>query len=84
MIQVGQTFSLGFQLAHRIEATVIELRDQDVVAECVHRCVPTSCYLQAERTTLPLHGTIKYPYDFFAKYFVPMADDAIALAGAHE
>ena len=42
MIQVGQRFSLGYQLAHRIEATVIALEDQHVIVDATHRCPPAS------------------------------------------
>ena len=79
-MNVGQKFSLRWKHPHRIEATITELRQNDLVAEVDHRC-PPSCFLQASRSTLPIHGTLVYRYEDFANLFQPMAEDALALPG---
>ena len=80
-MNVGQCFSLKWKHPHRLEARIMELRENDLVCDVDHRCPPT-CELQQMRTNLPLHGILVYRYDDFAQMFQPMAEDALALPPA--
>lgn len=79
-ITVGSRWALAWKHPHRIEATIVAFEQDVLIAEVDHRC-PITCYLQQMRTTLPLHGMVRYTYREFAKMFVPMVEDAIALSG---
>lgn len=72
----GERYTLALKYPHRVEATIMELRSDYLIAECIHRC-DSSCYLQGMRNTLPLHGQRAFFYDQFAEQFLLMAEDAI-------
>lgn len=79
MITVGSRWSLDWpKYAHLLDATVVALEQEHVVCDVAHRC-GIGCPLQAMRATLPLHGRHKIEYRDFAAYYVPLAEDAIAL-----
>lgn len=82
MIAVGQTWSMRWSMPHRLEVTIIELQQDVIVCETVHRCKPMDCMLQTMRKTLPIHGRMKYEYRDFARWFLPINRDAIALPAA--
>ena len=82
MIQVGQRFTLDWpRYDHLLDCVVIALEQEHVVAEVTHRC-SLGCYLMPLRRTLPLDGLQRYDYDFFGRFFVPLAVDAIAIGPA--
>lgn len=81
MIAVGSRWALAWRHPHRIEATVIALEAEYVVADVVHRCPPT-CELLQMRATLPIEGRLRYTYAAFDRLFERMAEGAIALPGA--
>jgi hypothetical protein len=78
VIAVGSRWSLFWKAPHRLEATVTSLEADHVVAQVDHRC-GFACALKAMSNTIPIEGELRYTYADFAKLFVPMADDAIAL-----
>jgi hypothetical protein len=78
MIAVGTRWSLAWRHPHRLEAVVTALEPDHVLCEVDHRC-GFACYLKGMRGALPIEGPMRYKYDDFAKLFVPMAEDAIAL-----
>jgi hypothetical protein len=79
-MNIGERYSLKYKHPHRLEAVVVELTEDAIICEVDHRC-PATCYLQAERNTLPLHGRRSFLYHEFAELFVAMAREAIALPG---
>ena len=81
-MNIGDRFSLRLALPHRVEATIVSADEHTVVAECVHRCDPP-CYLLSMRETLPIEGRIRYRYDDFARLFMPMAENALALPSSN-
>ena len=77
-MNVGERYTLAWRHPHRVDATIIALEADYIVADVDHRC-PITCEMQQMRATLPMHGRFKYAYDDFAKLFVPLNPDAIAL-----
>ena len=77
MISIGSRWSLAWKHPHRLEATVTALEPDYIVCEVDHRC-GFACYLKASKTT-PIEGEMRYTYADFAKLFVRMNPDAIAL-----
>jgi hypothetical protein len=77
-IHVGDKYTLAWKLPHRVECEIIELQCDYVIVEAVHRC-PITCYLVQMRQTLPIEGRMRYRYPDFAKLFLPLNADAIAL-----
>jgi hypothetical protein len=77
-MNVGERYSLAWKHPHRIECEIIGLETDHVLVEAVHRCPPT-CKLMQMRQTLPIEGRMSYRYDDFAKLFVRINTDAIAL-----
>ncbi len=80
-MQVGETYELAWRWPHRLTATIVELTQDHIVADAVHRC-PITCYLQQMRNTLPLDGTVRYDYRFFSDVFVRVPEGAIPLGPA--
>lgn len=79
MITVGSRWASAWPKSpHLLDVTVVALEQEYVVAQVEHRCT-LGCPLQAMRRALPIHGRMSYEYDFFATFFVPMAEDAITL-----
>ena len=72
-MNIGERYSLKWKHPHRIEAVITQFEQDHVVVEVDHRC-PFSCYLQAMRTTLPVHGIMRYRYPEFAQLFEKMSD----------
>lgn len=81
-MNVGEKYTLAWKMPHRIECEIVAFEPDYVVFEAQHRCAPTKCKLQAMRTTLPIHGEMRFRYDDFAKLFVQLNADAIALPPA--
>ena len=78
-MQIGEKYAMRWKYPHRLEVTVLELRDEYLIAETVHRCPVVSCYLQTMRNTLPIHGRQRYEYPAFAKLFQPIPEGSIPL-----
>lgn len=81
-MNIGQRFSLAWKAPHRIEATITSFEPDYVVVHADHRCLPHRCKLQGLRESLAIHGEMRFRYADFAQLFLPLNDDAIALAGA--
>lgn len=75
---MGETFTLAWKHPHRIECVITALEPDVVVVDAVHRC-PMTCKILQMRQTLPLEGTMRFAYRDFAKLFLPLNADAIAL-----
>lgn len=73
MIVVGSRWSLAWRYRHRVEVTVLALEADHVVTDAVHRC-GFSCDVGKM-----LGGEMRYTYPDFAKLFVPLNPDAVAL-----
>lgn len=80
-MNIGQRFSLAWKAPHRIEATITSFEPDYVVVHADHRC-PITCKIQQMRGTLAIHGELRFRYADFTQLFLPLNDDAIALAGA--
>ena len=77
-MNTGERYTLAWKLPHRIECEIVELERDYVVVQALHRC-PFTCYLIQMRKTLPIEGRLRYTYYDFAKLFVRLNPDAIAL-----
>ncbi len=78
-MNVGERYSLAWKHPHRIECEIVALERDHVVVDAVHRCPPTCGILQM-RATLPIEGRMRYGYPDFAKLFIRLNPDAIALS----
>ena len=72
-MNIGERYALAWKHPHRLEATVVELQADRIVADVVHRCLPT-CEVLQMRQTLPIEGRLSYSYGDFAKLFQRMSD----------
>lgn len=77
-MNIGDKFTLAWKMPHRIECTITAFEADYIVVQADHRC-PMRCELQGMRTTLPIHGEMRFRYSDFAKLFVQLNVDAIAL-----
>lgn len=77
-MNVGEKYSLSWKMPHRLECEIVELAPDGVIVDAVHRC-GFDCYLVQMRATLPIEGRMRYSYGDFAKLFLPLNPDAIAL-----
>lgn len=79
MIAVGQRYALRWRYGHRIDVTIVDLRDAYIVGDADHRCKPYCYLLREQPATLSLSGRRTFFYDQFALMFELVPDDAIAL-----
>ena len=83
MICVGSRWALDWpRYPHLLDATVVALEQEHVVADVAHRCPPTSCYLQAYRKALPLHGRHRYDYRDFGYLAEVVAQERLGQRGS--
>lgn len=81
-VNVGERYSLAWRYGHRIEATIVDVQSNTIVADCDHRCAPDCYLLRDYPSSLMLSGRRTFLPREFAEQFVPMAEDALALPPA--
>ena len=80
MIGVNSHWAMRWKFPHLLDATILELHPKHVVVQIEHRCT-LGCEIQQLRSTLPLHGRVRYDYADFVQLFEPRNDEAIPLPG---
>lgn len=78
----GERYTTVLRLPHRIDAVVVALHDDWIVADADHRCKPYCALLRDFASTLTLSGRRAFFYDQFTAQFVLVPEGAIALSGA--
>ncbi|MDE2098112.1 MAG: hypothetical protein KGL39_12735 [Patescibacteria group bacterium] len=81
-MNIGDCYSLRWRYGHRIEATIVDVQSNAVVADCDHRCAPDCYLLRDYPSSLILSGRRTFLPREFAEQFEPMAQDAFALPPA--
>lgn len=81
MIAQEQRYALRWKYAHRMDATIVDLRADYLIADVDHRCKPYCYLLREQPATLVLSGRRAFFYQF-ETMFELIPDGAIPLPSA--